>query len=653
MRFTSNGFDLFRIMRLNSQRLIRVVTMPLLDGYRRIRRYVNPNGISTKVIGDLRKSFRQAISAKPSSLKDYVAFPRYYVAKSLLFIIVLLLIVLPILYLKFLHPLVQAKYFTTTMYVNAQEMNGYNGRVKLLSPSTNQVLYQGPLVSGRVSGQGLLWNQEGNLVYQGGFLMEMYDGEGELFYPDGQTQYKGAFVKNKFEGLGYYYFPEEHLLQYEGGFKNGLFEGQGKKYYDNGVLQYEGDFAKNNYHGDGVLYDPYGVLLYRGAFKDGKQDGPGVVYENGAIFYEGQFTGGRLNGAGKLYSGTMVLYDGSFKDNNYAGAGKAYDPVTENLIYDGAFAAGQYNGPGRLFDPQSGNLLYEGEFYDGAYAGTGKLYDPDTGFLLYDGGFRQGRFDGQGTQYDQESGLKLYEGGFLLGNYSGPGTIYDPLTGEILIEGIFRNGQLITPAAPNLPPWDAEGGASPGEGEGEGEGAEPVAPPEPPAPGPNLAEETGAVYYSGPKNENGVDFLALAKLTAAEAKKLFSQAGLGWDLETGSSVVYEDVSEQLGLTLQLNSAGELIGVDVWNDNLVENIRVGMSKDEILAILGDPVAIEDGPMGENRMVSVSQSNRYHNRITNISADSTVTLWSYNLTGGGTLRAVFLGGGDTCLLIEIRN
>jgi hypothetical protein len=81
IRLTSSGFDLFKVMRINSQRLVRVVTMPMVDGYRKLRRYLNPNGFSSKVIADVRKGFRSAIGAKPESLDDYIAFPRYYVAK--------------------------------------------------------------------------------------------------------------------------------------------------------------------------------------------------------------------------------------------------------------------------------------------------------------------------------------------------------------------------------------------------------------------------------------------------------------------------------------------------------------------------------------------------------------------------------------------
>jgi hypothetical protein len=644
-------------MRINSQRLVRVVTMPMMDGYRRLRRYLNPNGFSSKVIGDVRKGFRKMIGAKTDSLDDYVAFPRYYVAKKLLFVIALLVIVLPILYIQFLHPIVRQRFFTVPMYINAHEMVGYTGKVKLLSPTTDQVLYEGPLDGGRVTGQGVLWDQDGRLVYQGGFLMEMYDGEGELYYPDGQTMYKGAFVKNQFEGAGYYYYP-------------------------NGALQYEGSFAKNAFHGAGRLYDPSGRLIYNGGFVDGKQEGQGVLYENGKALYQGQLAAGQFNGPGKIYSGEMVFYDGLFKDNQYEGAGKAFDPVTAKLYYDGEFSGGKYNGKGKLFDPRSGNLLYDGYFYNDAYEGEGKLYDANTGYLLYEGGFRMGRFDGQGVSYDRDSGLKVYEGGYLLHNYSGRGILYDSLTGMVEAEGVFREGKLVFNVEPDMDtdedypwfPWDilpdlpgrpedwpadmengpgrpetGESGASDAAAGGAEDGGTAV---DDNADG-SEGKETGAIYYSGPKTDKGIDYQALSRMGAEAVLRAFSGTGLIWDLDGGSSRVFEDLSEKIGVTIQINNGGELVGVDVWNDADVLGIRTGMTMKEITDVLGPPAATRQEALGEQRMVSVSQSNRFHNRYTNVSAESQVEVSSYPAEGGGGMQVVFLPEAGDCLLIEMRN
>lgn len=638
MRFTSNGFDLFRILRFNSQRLIRMVTMPLTNLYRRLRRVLNPNGFSTKVIADIRKSFRKSVSAKPSSLKDYFALPRYYVAKSLVFVIALVLILLPVVYLKFAHPLIQSKFLTRTMVVNAAEMSGYTGKVRLLSPGTGNMIYQGPLSAGRITGQGILYDPAaGTLVYQGGFLLEMYDGEGQTFYPNGQTQYKGAFAKNNYEGTGFLY-REDGTLQYEGGFLKGLYEGVGKEYHSNGVLRYEGDFSKNQYHGSGVLYDRSGQMIYNGEFKNGNYEGHGSLYENGAILYQGQLASGRLNGQGRIFSGEMVLYEGSFKDNLYGGPGKAYDPVTGKLIYDGEYENGKYSGAGKLFDPATGGLLYEGAFYDGIYEGEGKLFDPETGFPVYKGGFRLGRFDGQGTQYDFMTGGLFYEGGFLLDNYNGAGTMYDTATGEVLIQGVFRGGKLLLAQEPGGNS-DQEQGGNPNGGSSGQPGGKPG------------AEAGGAINYTGPTTTEGVDYQALAALNAQTARNAFSKEGTDWKLAAGTALVYEDSAEGLGLTLQLNANGEMIGVDIWNDAAVQKAKAGMTREQLDQTMGRKGDEVQETMGEARMVSISQSNRFNGRITNLSADSTVTVVKYR-TDSGVVQAVFAKGIENCLLLEVR-
>ncbi len=653
MRFTGNEFDLFRILRFNAQRLIRIVTIPLSNTYRKFRRFLNPNGFSTKVLGDIRKSFRKSISAKPSSLKDYFALPRYYIAKWVVFIAVLAVILLPVLYLKYVHPVVLAKFFTKTMVINTAEMSGYTGKVILLSPGTGKAIYQGPLSEGRVTGQGILYDAEGTLVYQGGFLLEMYDGEGQTFYPNGQTQYKGSFIKNNYEGTGFLY-REDGSLQYEGEFLKGLYEGIGKEYYDHDVLHYEGDFSKNKYQGAGVLYEQSGQVIYNGEFKNGKYEGQGVLYENGAILYQGYLAAGMLNGQGKIFSGEMVLYEGSFKDNQYDGAGKAYDPVTGKLIYDGEYENGKYSGAGKLFAPQTGGVLYEGDFYAGSFEGEGKLFDSATGFPIYEGGFRQGRFDGKGVQYDPLSGSVFYEGSFLLDNYNGPGTLCDPATGEVVAQGVFQAGALLLSyLEPEELEW--EPGEVPGEEFGEmpgGEQDEETA--QEPAEEPEAAAGKGpggAINYTGPATADGVDYQALTALDAKAAQDAFSKKGTAWNLATGSSLVYEDAAEGLGLTLQLDQKEQMIGVDVWNGAAVQGVRAGMTQARINEVLGGEGERAQETMGEARMVSVSQSNRFHNRITNLSGESLITLVRYQ-TGAGVLQAVFAKGIEGCLLIEVR-
>ncbi|MGN1349549.1 MAG: hypothetical protein ACI4VM_00955, partial [Anaerovoracaceae bacterium] len=91
---------------------------------------------------------------------------------------------------------------------------------------------------------------------------------------------------------------------------------------------------------------------------------------------------------------------------------------------------------------------------------------------------------------------------------------------------------------------------------------------------------------------------------------------------------------------------------VWNDAVLENgIYAGMTKEQLTAALGNPVSETTEEMGESRLVSVSQSNRFNSRLTNLSAESYVTVVTYK-AGKDTIRAIFMKGIDSSLLLEIR-
>ena len=225
MRFTKET-GLMQVLKYSSQRLTRILTVPVTNGYRKLRRVLNPNGFTTRVMTDVRRGAKDLITGKPQSLADYFAIGSYYVAKKLVFIIAVLALVLPILYLKFLHPVIRSSFLTASMVVNSAEMVGYTGKVELLASEHGSVLYRGPLSEGRITGEGTLYDYQGNLIYQGGFLMEQYEGTGQSFWPNGKLQYSGGFSGSQYEGSGTLY-TEDGVLLYEGSFANGLYEGQG------------------------------------------------------------------------------------------------------------------------------------------------------------------------------------------------------------------------------------------------------------------------------------------------------------------------------------------------------------------------------------------------------------------------------------------
>lgn len=670
-----NNFNLFQILQVASQRLLRIFTVPFYTIYRLIIRYASPNTIMSRVMADTRKGFQKLIKGKPSSIEDYVSLPNHYVAKKLLFVLILIALLLPVVYLYYLHPIVESKFLTKEMYVNATEMMGHTGNVRLLSNETGTVLYEGAMEEGRITGDGTLYDTDKNLVYQGTFLLEMYEGIGESYYPSGQVEYVGTFSKNKYEGQGILY-TVGGSIKYEGEFQGGLYNGNGKIYYDNGTLMfegtfengkptgngtlyeasgaalYEGDLEHGNPAGTGTLYDEDGTIMYEGDLKNGKPEGLGTMYQDGKILYYGNFIDGKMNGEGQIYTDGRILYEGNFSNDNYSGSGKLYDLVTLELLYDGEFVAGKYSGAGRLYDSK-GILKYDGEFYEGVYEGMGTLYDTDTEYPIYEGTFRDGRYDGSGKEYEIGTGLLVYEGEYLLGSFSGQGKLYDSTYGIMMYQGPFAENkpldsgvvyQLSNPYVPIASGSDV--------------GEEFMVPGELIQIPTQTETSTQAIVnrptaaYAGPTNADGsINFTALAQLDAASANEAFGVLPTEWEFARGSAAVYEDVTENIGVTLQTGTDGELLGIDLWNGASVAGVSAGMDKDEVVATLGKPTYIFTEALGETRLVSISQSNRYFNRLTNLSADSTCQVYSYETTEG-TVQTVFIDGLEEALILELR-
>jgi hypothetical protein len=647
MRFT-DPTSLMQVLKYSAQRLTRILTVPVTNGYRKLRQWINPNGFTSRVMSDVRRGGQDLIQGKPSSLRDYVSYGNYYIAKKLLFLIALALLVVPILFFKYLYPVIRQNLLTVTMPVNSVERMSYTGKVRLLSEKGGTTLYRGRLEEGRVTGKGVLYDYAGNRIYEGGFLMEQYDGSGQTYWPNGKICYTGTFAANQYEG-------------------------RGMLYSENGDLLFDGNFAAGAYEGLGKLYGRSGQLLYTGNFASGRYDGQGVLYQDGSELYEGTFTAGQMEGTGKLYSGKTVIYEGEFAGGTFSGAGKAYDPLEGRLVYDGAFSSGKYEGQGRLFDAESGALVYEGGFYQGVYEGDGKLYNPKTGLPVYEGGFRAGRYDGTGTEYDATLGTIRYKGDFLLGVYHGSGTEYDPVTGFVTASGEYRNGQLVVigedgnpvgevtaPSAPASGGGSTSGGGTSGGGTSGGSTSGGSTSGGSTSGGGTSGGGTsgggttgGAKVYTGPTTASGgIDYQALASMSAAQLRQQFTtQPASTWSVSGGSVQIYADQTDKVGLAVQTTASGAISSIGVWNDAPVAGgAKTGMSKAELTAALGAPASTEKETMGAGRMLAISQSNQYFGRLTNLSPESSVTVSTYN-TAAGTVRAIFAGKLDQCLLLEI--
>lgn len=356
-----NGERVRKTLRYFARRTERALSVPVKKKVSVVREFFAFGETAETAASDIREKYEEIVTAKPSAEKDYVALGRCLAAKKLLYLIGILIPAAAIGIAVWIAPFLQSKFFTKTMEVNSPEMYRYTGKVCLVAPGTETVLFSGRLEDGRITGRGRLYDYGGNLVYEGEFEKEMYSGEGSTYYPNGRLWYRGSFAVNRYQGYGYLYGED-------------------------GALICEGTFA------DGVLMQGYGSFLtgerrYVGEIADGKADGHGKEYRaDGSLLYEGTFAGGAYEGTGKLYGNHGLLYEGTFAGGVCEGEGKYYEDISGLLVYEGGFADGRYEGTGTLY---MGNdvVLYTGEWKAGKKSGTGIVYDPVTGFPVYEGGF--------------------------------------------------------------------------------------------------------------------------------------------------------------------------------------------------------------------------------------------------------------------------
>lgn len=355
-----------------------------------------------RMLAVLRKWLVSAIFGPLSSLNNYLKIGRYYIAKKL--IALLLVITLVIVYFGFISPpSFINKWFgrIPQLEVSAAAASGLTGPATVLDKDGN-VLFKGQLENGLYTGVGKLYHANGNVSYQGDFAKGMMTGSGEHFDENGTLLYRGAFEGDKYAGEGTLFFPDKKaqsedkfVPQYEGQFAGGVYEGAGTSFNADGSLVYTGAFVKGVYSGTGKLYSGDNKLEYEGLFNNGVYEGAGKKFDsNGVLLYEGTFLGGKLTGPGKEYfpSG-FVKYDGAFLLGGYQGTGSLYNE-TGTLVYTGSFANGLRNGSGQAFNA-AGGVVYDGKFVNGEYEGVGTLFDMD-GAPLYKGFFRAGNLFAEG-----------------------------------------------------------------------------------------------------------------------------------------------------------------------------------------------------------------------------------------------------------------
>ena len=251
-----------------------MVLLPAEYIYRKAAGVISPESIAAKVSEDIREEVKE-VGKKPDSAEGYYPVGKHFIAKKMVYQGILLLVIGLAFFVMVLVPWIQARFFTRTFPINAEKMQGYTGKVRLIDNAEDKnLLFSGRMQDGRIQGEGTLYDYNGYKIYQGNFLMEMYDGYGETFYKNGNTCYKGEFAANQYEGQGKLYY-QSGGMRYEGQFVQNLYEGQGTECFPNGRVCYRGEYVQGMYNGAGTLYYEDGTLKYQGTFADGLFSGTG------------------------------------------------------------------------------------------------------------------------------------------------------------------------------------------------------------------------------------------------------------------------------------------------------------------------------------------------------------------------------------------
>lgn len=406
--------------------LARPVTFPIESALRRFWRQVNPRVISLKIARSGSMVLKGIVQGKQRDLGHYILLRNWYVAKILLLVFVVLAILLPLLYVNFVHPEVARRFGSPKLYVSSEKLAKYSGNATVLDLQ-GQMLYKGYVVNGLFHGPGAIYHANGLTAYKGEFVGQEFDGLGELYFSNGQLQYKGSFARSLYNGYGDLYNEAGYLI-YQGYFVDGLFQGAG--------VAYDGTEAQNK--------------LFEGQYLANLAHGYGTLYQDSEIVYQGEFVVGKATGMGKFAEPTGLVYEGGLKDGLKDGLGTLND-AAGNIVYKGGFEKGLYSGDGQLY-AADGVLLYKGGFENGMYNGEGQ-YLSETGELIYKGEFVNNAYNGKGVLYNG-NGLVIYEGDFNSNLRHGWGTLHDA-SGKPLYSGLFKYdcmdfGAMLGGKAPDL-----------------------------------------------------------------------------------------------------------------------------------------------------------------------------------------------------------
>lgn len=212
----------------------------------KLRFLTTPAFWTTTVFTKIRQFFSKLLDVKPKHKKDYYGIGRWLVSKRLAFSIVIILGIVCVVFISSTLPARSSgqKGSIPTYKYNSLPLKFYEGTVNILAKD-NHLAFTGAVAQGKVTGNGILYDAEGNKLYEGTFAENLFNGKGQLFYPEGGLKYEGDFVDNLFQGSGNFY-RSTGTLEYEGQHMSGKRSGAGKLYNSAGNQIFTGNFRNDD-----------------------------------------------------------------------------------------------------------------------------------------------------------------------------------------------------------------------------------------------------------------------------------------------------------------------------------------------------------------------------------------------------------------------
>ena len=212
----------------------------------KIRMWTSWNFVRTKIISKIRDFFYSMLGVKPRDKNDYYTIGRWMISKRLVYAGIIVVGVASLWYISTETKLFSAfsKTGVRTYKYNSIRLHMAKDHVRITGKS-GYLAYDGMVSEGYATGEGTLYNPQGNIVYVGNFEKNRYDGKGTENFPSGRIRYRGDFHDNYYEGEGILY-REDGTTEYSGGFSQGKKNGQGIL-YDGGENEiYAGSFASDD-----------------------------------------------------------------------------------------------------------------------------------------------------------------------------------------------------------------------------------------------------------------------------------------------------------------------------------------------------------------------------------------------------------------------